>query len=161
MTTITSIGGSGNTTIAAPATYTNPVASSTKLAGLSSTAAKLGQDASVIATLGGNTSTTPLYNAVGLLNSYIQADANNTAQSGSGTSTTGSTVTGNTATGSTAGNNAGTSAGTTAGTGTGSTSATDINANWATILKANPALAGTVAADSTLQGIVSTISTTA
>lgn len=151
MTTIT-----GSTGVTTPTTYVNPVASSTTLSGLSSTAAKLGQDSSVIATLGGSTSTTPLYNAVGLLNSIIDAGANNTAQNDNSTSsTTGTTGSGSTTTGAND-----TTTGTSTSTGS-STGATNINSNWATLLKANPALAGTVAADSTLQGIVSTISTTA
>lgn len=115
----------------------NPVAASTKLSRLGSTAAKLGQDASVIATLGGSTSsTTPLYNAVGLMNEIVNAGPSAT------TGTTGN------------GTNTGTSSGTSAGS-------TDVNTNWATALKAQPGLAGIVAGDSTKQAILSTLSTIA
>jgi hypothetical protein len=145
MTTISSTSTGLPTGIITPTTTPNPVASSTTLSGLSSTAAKLGQDSSVIATLGGNTSSTPLYNAVGLLNSIVQAGStantqqNNNSKNGGTTSTT-----------------------TGAGTSTGSSaSTTNVNSNWATLLKSHPALASTVTRDSADQAILSTISTSA
>ena len=134
MSTITSVTSPATTT---PSTYVNPVASSSTYAGLSGTASQLGLESSIVANLGGSSSTTPLYNAVGLLNSIITA-----GQPGDS---------------STAGSNSSS----TSGTGSVAGTSSSVNANWASILKANPAEAGTVAADSTIQGILAGISTTA
>ena len=124
-----------------PATYVNPVASSSAYSGLSATTTKLGLESGIVANLGGSSSGTPLYNAVGLLNSIIGA-----GQSAASDSTT--------ATGSTSSASNTTSA---SASGTYTASGTV----QAAVLKANPAEASTVAAYSTIQGILSTISTTA
>lgn len=141
MTTIT-----GSPPAAITGTYVNPVAASTKLSGLSQAATSLGLESGIVANLGGSTSGTPLYNAVGLLNSIISAGTASgyDSSASSTTSTPPASASGNYS-----------AAGTVQGT------SSNVNANWATVLKAEPAAATTVAADSTIQGILSSISTTA
>ncbi|PRC92933.1 hypothetical protein [Solimicrobium silvestre] len=131
-----------------PPAYVNPVASSSTYAGLSTTATKLGLESSIVANLGSSSSGTPLYNAVGLLNSIITAGQPAAPSSATSTGSAGATPPASTS-------GIYTASGTVQGT------STNLNANWATILKSEPATAGTVAADSTIQGILSSISTTA
>ena len=134
-----------------PATYVNPVASSSAYSGLSATTTKLGLESGIVANLGGSSSGTPLYNAVGLLNSIIGAGQSAASDS---TTATGSTSSASNTTSASA-------SGTYTASGTVQATVTNVNANWAAVLKANPAEASTVAAYSTIQGILSTISTTA
>ena len=158
------------TSTSTPASYVNPVASSSTYAGLSTMTAKLGLESSIVATLGGSSSSTPLYDAVGLMNSIITAGQS--TSTGTTASTAASTATNTTAatpsTATTTATTGTTSAGSTSSTsgiytasGTVQGTTTNVNANWATVLKTNPSAASTVVADSSIQSILSSISITA
>jgi hypothetical protein len=166
MTTITSTSGTAATGTTTPSTYVNPVVQSSN-SGLSKTAVQLSLDSSIVATLGGSTSTTPLYSAVGLLNTIAQAgNASASQTSPTSTSTTPTTTQqAQTATDEAALNplspsNASTSGIYTASGALNSTSGS-VNSNWASILSATPAAASALTADTANQSIISTISATA
>jgi len=159
---MSSITGMSSATAGGTATagYVNPVTSSPAYAGLGQTVARLGLDASIVATIGTSATAAPLYNAAGLLNSIIAAGNDTSAASGTSPAAALTAGTGSSNPGTASAADAATSGIYTAGLTLQSATA-NVNANWASILKASPAEAATVASDSTIQGILASISVTA
>jgi hypothetical protein len=164
MTTITSAVASLYTV---PTNSTSTSVAKTSDTSLSTTAVALASDASVIATLGGSSGSTLVYNAAGVLNELIQAGTSAASSSSADSSATGSTgsqaspdsldqaIVGSlSASPSTSGIY-------TADGNLQTSSSTDLTSNWASLLKTNPQLATAATADSFDQGIIGTLSTTA
>jgi hypothetical protein len=143
-------------------TAANPVLK-TSISGLAQTAVSLSSQNDIVATLGGASSTPVTYNAVGLLNTIVQAG---TSTQPALTTSKGSSVQSivqalfnqgvvNTLTSTPATSGIYTASGSIPGL------SSNTSTNWANILKANPGVASTVISDSFNQGIVGTLSTTA
>jgi len=169
MTAISSISSAAATPTTTPATVVNPVAQSSQ-SGLSQTAVKLSSDSSIVATLGGSSSTTPLYNAVGLLNSITQAgSAASTTPASTSTTTPSSTQAAQASQDSAvlssispSSSSSSSTSGIYSAAGTlQNASSTNANSNWASLLQSTPTLASTLASDTSNQAIVASLSVTA
>ena len=140
----------------------NPVAQ-TSNSGLVQVATNLSAEASIVAALGGGTTSSSLtYDAAGMLNSFVQAgSAPSSSQTVSSSSNPQATAQNSTDQGivSTLPSNSVVS-GTYNSSGLLQGLSSNTSSNWATALKANPNLASTVISDSFNQGIVGTLSTT-
>ena len=108
-----------------------PIVSKTSNSNLSQTAVALAATAGIVSTLNVGQATSPTYNAVGLLNSFVQAGQAGTSNSQQATA------------------------------GAASPASPSLNANWSSALKQNPQLAAALTAQSMDQAILSTFSTTA
>ena len=161
MTTITGTSGTAATGTTTPSTYVNPVVQSSN-SGLSKTAVQLSLDSSIVANLGGSTSTTPLYSAVGLLNTIAQAGSTTASQATPAPTTTqqAQTAAAQAALNPLSSANSSTS-GIYSASGALNSASAGVNSNWASILSATPGAAGALTADTANQAIISTISTTA
>lgn len=109
--------------------YTAPTSSATTN---TQTDAQLQEDAGVIATIGGNSSSDPTYS---LVNSYLQLQNASTSQTNTGS---------NNLTG-------------TAQAGASPTATSNISSDWASLLKSDPAQTTNVVTDSLDQGIVNNL----
>jgi hypothetical protein len=144
--------------------YNAPITSASNVAktsdsGLAQTAVSLSAAGSIVATLGGGSSSPLTYDAAGLLNSLVQAG---TAPTSAQTASTQATAQNSTNQGSVSTlSTSPTTSSVYNSSGSLQGLPSNTSANWASMLKANPSLASTVISDSINQGIVGTLSTTA